>query len=78
MKTYEHDKDYDLIIAVMDGRDKAEEFFTVAKSKEADGAFHSTRRAATFTAANQILLNNKGYVALEGRRDRPRDRDSPR
>ena len=64
MKTYEHDKDYDLIIAVMDGREKADEFFTVAKSKEADGAFE-VKEAATFhrSESGQILLNNKGYVA---------------
>jgi hypothetical protein len=64
MKTYENDKNYDLIIAVMDGREKAEEFFTVAKSKEADGAFQ-VKEAATFhrSESGQILLNNKGYVA---------------
>jgi uncharacterized membrane protein len=64
MKTYESDKDYDLIIAVMDGRAKADEFFTVAKSKEADGAFQ-VKEAATFTREEngQIRLNNKGYVA---------------
>ncbi|MDH3731676.1 MAG: hypothetical protein OES13_11235 [Acidimicrobiia bacterium] len=64
MKTYETDKDYDLIIAVMDGREKAEEFFTLAKSKEADGAFH-VKEAATFhrDEHGKIRLNNKGYVA---------------
>jgi uncharacterized membrane protein len=63
-KTYESDKDYDLIIAVMDGRGKADEFFTVAKSKEADGAFQ-VKEAATFhrNESGQIRLNNKGYVA---------------
>ena len=64
MKTYKTDKDYDLIIAVMDGREKADEFFTVMKSKEADGAFQ-VKEAATFhrNESGQILLNNKGYVA---------------
>jgi uncharacterized membrane protein len=64
MKTYESDKGYDLIIAVMDGREKADEFFTVAKSKESDGAFH-VKEAATFHRgeSGQIRLNNKGYVA---------------
>jgi uncharacterized membrane protein len=62
--TYESDKDYDLIVAVMDGREKADEFFTVAKSKEADGAFH-VKEAATFARDEhgKIRLNNKGYVA---------------
>jgi hypothetical protein len=64
MKTYESHKDYDLIIAVMDGREKAEQFFAVAKSKEADGAFQ-VKEAATFhrSEEGQIMLNNKGYVA---------------
>jgi uncharacterized membrane protein len=64
MKTYESDKDYDLIIAVMDGRGKADDFFTVAKSKEADGAF-TVKEAATFhrDEHGKIRLNNKGYVA---------------
>jgi uncharacterized membrane protein len=64
MITYESDKGYDLIIAVMDGREKADEFFTVVKSKEADGAFQ-VKEAATFTReeSGKIRLNNKGYVA---------------
>jgi len=64
MKTYESDKDYDLIIAVLDGREKADEFFDVMKSHEANGAFH-IKEAATFTReeSGQIRLNNKGYVA---------------
>jgi uncharacterized membrane protein len=64
MKTYESDKDYDLIIAVLDGREKADEFFDVMKSHEVNGAFH-IKEAATFTReeSGQIRLNNKGYVA---------------
>lgn len=64
VKTYESDKDYDLIVAVMDGREKADEFYTVAKSKEAHGAFH-VKEAATFKRDEygKIRLNNKGYVA---------------
>ena len=64
MATYENDKDYDLIIAVLDGRDKADEFFTAVKSSEASGAF-TIKEAATFTRgeSGQIRLNNKGYVA---------------
>jgi len=64
MKTYDSDKDYDLVIAVLDGRGKADEFFTVVKAREADGAF-TVKEAATFTReeSGQIRLNNKGYVA---------------
>ncbi len=64
MATYETDRDYDLIIAVCDGLGKADEFFTVAKSKEAEGAFH-VKEAATFhrDEHGRIRLNNKGYVA---------------
>jgi len=63
-KTYESDKDYDMIVAVFDGRGKADEFFTVVKAREADGAF-AVKEAATFTREEngQIRLNNKGYVA---------------
>ena len=64
MADYDHDKDYDLIIAVLEGRDKADEFFTAVKELEADGAFH-LKEAATFTReeSGKIKLNNKGYVA---------------
>jgi uncharacterized membrane protein len=64
VSTYDSDKNYDLIIAVFDGRARADEFFTVAKSKEADGAFH-IKEAATFhrDEHGKITLNNKGYVA---------------
>ena len=64
MATYENDKEYDLIIAVLEGRDAADEFFTAVKSSEASGAF-TIKEAATFTReeSGQIRLNNKGYVA---------------
>lgn len=64
MATYENDKDYDLIVAVLEGRDKADEFFTAVKSSEDSGAF-TIKEAATFTReeSGQIRLNNKGYVA---------------
>jgi uncharacterized membrane protein len=63
MKTYESDKDYDLVIAVFDGREKADEFFTVIKDRESSGAFQ-LKEAATFTReeSGKIKLNNKGYV----------------
>jgi uncharacterized membrane protein len=62
--TYEDDRDYDLIIAVMDGREKADEFFDAVKDGESRGAFH-IREAATFTRDEhgKIRLNNRGYVA---------------
>ena len=64
MATYENDKDYDLIVAVLEGREKADEFFTAVKSGEDSGAF-TIKEAATFTReeSGQIRLNNKGYVA---------------
>jgi len=64
MKIYESDKDYDLVIAVVDGKTKADDLYTVMKAKEADGAFQ-VKEAATFTReeGGQIRLNNKGYVA---------------
>jgi uncharacterized membrane protein len=62
--TYDTDRDYDLIVAVMDGREKADEFFTVIKERESSGAFH-IKEAATFhrDEDGRIRLNNKGYVA---------------
>jgi len=64
MASYEKDKDYYLIMAVFDGREKADEFFTVVKSHEERGAFN-LKEAATFTREEngKIRLNNKGYVA---------------
>jgi uncharacterized membrane protein len=64
MTTYDSDRDYDLIVAVMDGREKADEFFTAIKEREAGGAFH-VKEAATFARDEhgKIRLNNKGYVA---------------
>ncbi len=64
MGTYTTDKDYDLIVAVMDGRGKADEFFDMMKSHESRGAFH-VKEAATFARDDygKIRLNNKGYVA---------------
>ncbi|MGI9609484.1 MAG: DUF1269 domain-containing protein [Acidimicrobiia bacterium] len=64
MSDYASDKDYDLLVAVMNGPDKADDFYTVMKSKEADGAFQ-IKEAATFARDEhgKVKLNNKGYVA---------------
>ncbi|MFW2382412.1 MAG: hypothetical protein ACN4GZ_11695 [Acidimicrobiales bacterium] len=64
MSEYANDKDYDLLVAVMDGPGKADDFYTVMKSKEDAGAFQ-IKEAATFTRDDKgkIKLNNKGYVA---------------
>jgi uncharacterized membrane protein len=64
VKTYESDKDYDLIIAVLDGRDRADDFYAVIKEREDSGAFQ-LKEAATFTReeSGKLRLNNKGYVA---------------
>ncbi len=64
MGAYTTDKDYDLIVAVMDGRAKADEFFEAMKAHESREAFH-IKEAATFARDEhgKIKLNNKGYVA---------------
>jgi uncharacterized membrane protein len=63
-KTYESDKDYDLVIAVFEGRETADAFYTAIKDRESSGAFN-LKEAATFTReeSGKIKLNNKGYVA---------------
>ena len=64
MGIYKTDEDYDLIIAVFNTRGKADEFFSVMKSKESSGAI-TIKEAATITReeSGKIKLNNKGYVA---------------
>lgn len=64
MGIYQTDEDYDLIIAVFNNRDKADEFYAVMKSREGSGAF-KIKEAATITREEngKISLNNKGYVA---------------
>ncbi len=64
MGIYQTDEDYDLIVAVFNNRDKADEFFTVMKSHESRGSI-KIKEAATITReeSGKIRLNNKGYVA---------------
>ena len=63
MSGYDVDKDYALIIAVLDGRLRADDFFTSIKSRDDSGELH-VKEAATFTREEngKIRLNNKGYV----------------
>ena len=64
MGVYQSDEDYDLVIAVFDGRVKADEFYEVMKSHQERGAF-AIKEAATFTREEngKIRLNNRGYIA---------------
>ena len=64
MGIYQSDEDYDLVIAVFDGRIKADEFYDVVRSHEDRGAF-AIKEAATFTREEngKVRLNNRGYVA---------------